>query len=136
MPAATAGNVLSTMLRTLGPSPLPSRRPGVAGPAAMTTRAGADTDATIDLRKVPDTVPADQREAAQKALDKGLDAGVEPNVPLDVWVDDDAHVRRVEQQLEVAGQTIDVTIVLADFGAHEEITVPPKATDITDKLDD
>ena len=92
--------------------------------------------ATIDLRKVPDTVPADQREAAQKTLDKGLDAGVEPNVPLDVWVDDDSHVRRVEEQLEVAGQTIDVTLVLADFGAHEEITVPPKATDITDKLDD
>ena len=93
---------------------------------------GADVDIRQDMDD--DSAPVDRYRAP--ALDKGLDAGVEPNVPLDVWVDDDSHVRRVEEQLEVAGQTIDVTLVLADFGAHEEITVPPKATDITDKLDD
>jgi hypothetical protein len=39
---------------------------------------------------------------------------VQPVVPINVWVDDDAHVRRVEEELQVKDQTIDMSDKLSD----------------------
>jgi hypothetical protein len=86
--------------------------------------------AALDLARVPDTVPASDRAAAQQALSaltKGLQLST---LPVDVWVDRHHRVRRLA--LTVAGtaangQTMDLgmTVDISHYGPQPRPTPPP-----------
>lgn len=95
--------------------------------------------ATVDLRKVPDTLPAGQRESARKAIEKLIDLGAGSEFPTEVWIDGDSLLRRMRFQMEMTqqGKTIDLdmTMEMYDFGPKQKAKAPPagEVHDITDE---
>ena len=101
---------------------------------------GVDTThyrATVDLSKYPDLVPADQREAVQKAVDQLTKAAHISSFPVHVWVDEDGLVRQVRAVLTetMQGQTVNVVTTerFYDFGTPVDIQLPAESqvTDIS-----
>ena len=101
---------------------------------------GVDTThyrATVDLSKYPDLVPADQREAVQKAVDQLTKAAHISSFPVHVWVDEGGLVRQVRAVLTEAiqGQTVNVVTTerFYDFGTPVDIQLPAESqvTDIS-----
>lgn len=101
---------------------------------------GVDTThyrATVDLSKYPDLVPADQREAVQKAVDQLTKAAHISSFPVHVWVDEGGLVRQMRAVLTEAiqGQTVNVVTTerFYDFGAPVDIQLPAESqvTDIS-----
>jgi hypothetical protein len=106
-------------------------------------RVGADTvrgvrtthyRATLDLRKLPDRLPAARRAQARQLVNRLIQLTGTSTVPVDVWVD----ARRLVRRMRVAysfrpttGQTtsrpvgLGVTIDFFDFGAKRAIEPPP-----------
>jgi len=77
--------------------------------------------ATLDLGKTIDQakVPASLREKLKGLLEqRGAQA---QTIPVDVWVDNDGHVRRTTMQI----QSATVTLELYDFGAPVNVEAPP-----------
>jgi hypothetical protein len=101
---------------------------------------GVDTThyrATVDLSKYPDLVPADQREAVQRAIDQLTKAAHLSSFPVHVWVDEDGLVRQVRAVLTgtIQGQTVNIVTTerFYDFGTPVEIQLPAESqvTDIS-----
>ena len=101
---------------------------------------GVDTThyrATVDLSEYPDLVPADQREAVQKAVDQLTKAAHISSFPVHVWVDEDGLVRQVRAVLTetMQGQTVNVVTTerFYDFGTPVDIQLPAESqvTDIS-----
>jgi hypothetical protein len=101
---------------------------------------GVDTThyrATVDLSKYPDLVPADQREAVQRAVDQLTKAAHLSSFPVHVWVDEDGLVRQVRAVLTetIQGQTVNVVTTerFYDFGTPVDIQLPSESqvTDIS-----
>jgi hypothetical protein len=99
---------------------------------------GIDTThyrATVDLSKYPDLVPADQREAVQKAVDQLTKAAHINSFPVHVWVDEGGLVRQVRAVLTEAiqGQTVNVVTTerFYDFGTPVDIQLPAES-EVTD----
>ncbi len=101
---------------------------------------GVDTThyrATVDLSKYPGLVPADQREAVQKAVDQLTNAAHISTFPVHVWVDQDGLVRQVRAVLTetIQGQTVNVVTTerFYDFGTPVDIQLPAEnqVTDIS-----
>jgi hypothetical protein len=92
---------------------------------------------TVDLRKAPDVVPADQREAARASAEKLIRlAGGESQIPTELWIDDEGHVRRLTQTTPTSAGDIKTTIEYTDFGGTEAIEIPSAddTYDISDEL--
>jgi hypothetical protein len=101
---------------------------------------GAETThyrGTIDLRRYAQLFPPDKREEAASMLDSivaqaGLDA-----MPVDVWIDDDQRVRKVELSLSAAApgtsESFDatVTIEMYDYGVAVDLDLP-SPSDVVD----
>jgi hypothetical protein len=92
---------------------------------------GVDTThyrAEVDLDRVADQAPASLRKAFRasiQSLERGLGTHT---IPVDVWVDGDDLVRRLEEHLPVSGNgKIDFAIDFYDFGTPVSITPPPAA---------
>jgi hypothetical protein len=51
--------------------------------------------ATIDLRRYPDLLPEDQREAAREGINRLIEMTGQSEIPMGVWIDDDQRVRRM-----------------------------------------
>jgi hypothetical protein len=92
---------------------------------------GVDTthySAEVDLDRVADQAPANLRKsfrASIQSLERGLGTH---KIPVDVWVDADGLVRRLEEHLPVAGNgKIDFAVDFYDFGTPVSITPPPAA---------
>ena len=89
--------------------------------------------ATVDLRKAFEQLPADQREQLQGQLGD-LDAAV----PVDVWIDGDSLVRRMEMDLSSIVSQVSVgaagsatmRIEFFDYGEDVAIEVPD-ASEVT-----
>ena len=89
-------------------------------------------EAKVDLRKVPDVLPEDQRESAEKSIDALIDQlGGESELPMEVWVDDDGLIRRqrFDFSFEPEGGTefsFRYDIELYDFGVKVDVSPPPQ----------
>ncbi len=82
-----------------------------------TTRYTAD----LDLAEAVDAAPEDQREMIEAQLDQ---LG-ETSISVDVWVDDDGLVRRMQLDMGgMLGGTATLTIELFDYGQPVDIEVP------------
>lgn len=91
---------------------------------------------TIDLRKAADLVPPDQRDAARRSADKLVElAGGSGKIPTELWIDQEGHVRRMQQTTPTGQSDITTTVELSDFGETEAIELPSadETYDITDK---
>ncbi len=86
--------------------------------------------ATIDFDKYPLAVPAANRAAVRKSIDSLIKLTGTRTVPVDVWVDGDAVVRRFAQttRMNVPGagrMQMKQTIELYDFGTKVDVQAPP-----------
>jgi hypothetical protein len=92
-------------------------------------------EATVDLSKYTDLVPAAQRDQVRKAIDQLEQAAHASTFPMHVWVGKDGLVRQVRTVLTetIQGQTLNVVTSerFSDFGAPVDITVPT-ADQVTD----
>ena len=82
--------------------------------------------AQVDLDKVADQAPAKLRKTFRtsiQSLERGLGTHT---LPVDVWVDGDNLVRRLQEHLSVAGSgKVDFSVDFYDFGTPVSITPPP-----------
>jgi hypothetical protein len=86
---------------------------------------------TVDLSRVAETAPSDQREALQAQIDELIEKSGIQEVPTEVWIDEDGLVRRqrvtYENMAFAPGAHGDMTITmeLFDFGVDVEVEPPP-----------
>lgn len=84
----------------------------------------------MSMQKAFAKLPADQRKRLQAALD-----AMPERTPIDVWVDDDGRVRRIEVAIDMiaSGQKVTSTarVDYYDFGVHVDLKAPP-ASQVTD----
>jgi predicted small lipoprotein YifL len=82
--------------------------------------------ATVDLDRVAEQAPPNLRKTFRtsiQSLKRGLGTD---KIPVDVWVDGNDLVRRLEEHLPVAGGgKIDFSVDFFDFGTPVSITPPP-----------
>lgn len=86
--------------------------------------------ATLQLAAVLRQLPAPQRTAARPLLQHVGNAGA---IPIDVWVDGEGRVRRVQMALNIAGPTASgsatVTVGFTEYGPVPAVT-PPAETEV------
>jgi hypothetical protein len=82
--------------------------------------------ATIDLRDLPDRVPASQRAAARRSVERLIKLTGDDTQHTEVWIDDEKLVRRTRDSYSISkvGGDIDETTEFFDFGVRARIEVP------------
>jgi hypothetical protein len=103
--------------------------------------AGTDTthySATVDLRRYPDVMPEEQREAARKGVERLIEMTGQSEIPMDVWIDGDQRVRRMAWNQSIRqGSTemkMEITAEYVRFGVPVDVEVPDEA-DVFDATD-
>jgi hypothetical protein len=103
--------------------------------------AGVDTthySATVDLRRYPDVMPEDQREAARKGVERLIELSGQSEFPMGVWIDGDQRVRRMTWQQSMRQGSVemkmDITAEYVRFGVPVDVDVPD-ADDVFDATD-
>jgi hypothetical protein len=93
--------------------------------------AGVDTthySATVDLRRYPDVMPEDQREAARKGVERLIELSGQSEFPMGVWIDGDQRVRRMTWQQSMRQGSVevkmDITAEYVRFGVPVDVDVP------------
>jgi hypothetical protein len=95
---------------------------------------------TIQLDRVAEQVPPEQREQAEAAIDRLIEQTGATEIPVDAWVDGDGLVRRLEYsysaEVQVPGSDPQkvasvVTMEFSDFGTAVDVE-PPPADQVTD----
>jgi hypothetical protein len=95
-------------------------------------------EGTVDVDKIPDTLPADRRAAARKTLERTKEISGLDDYDMDVWIDDDDLVRRMRMKMDmkVLQQEIsfDFTMEFYEYGTRVTIDLPPEdeVQDLTD----
>jgi hypothetical protein len=89
-------------------------------------------EGTIDLERAKEELDAESEEIT-KSFDQLRDAGVE-EIPLEVWIDAEDYVRRIELDWDFpestgapAGANMKLRLDMWDFGTDVEIAPPPKS---------
>jgi hypothetical protein len=94
--------------------------------------------ATIELRRLPDTLPEGQRAAARRGMERLIRLTGQSETPMDVWIDEEERVRRLEmdQQQKQNGLEVKmhITIEYVRFGVPVEVDVPDDG-DVFDATD-
>jgi hypothetical protein len=93
--------------------------------------AGVDTthySATVDLRRYPDVMPEDQRDAARKGVERLIEMSGQSEFPMGVWIDGDQRVRRMTWQQSMRQGSVemkmDITAEYVRFGVPVDVDVP------------
>jgi hypothetical protein len=87
--------------------------------------------ATVELRRLPNIVPPDQRESARRSAERLIELAGTDSYPVEVWIDRRHMVRRVSLSMNMkVGQTdrrmtMDMTIEMFDFGPKPVPKAPP-----------
>jgi hypothetical protein len=85
----------------------------------------------VDLRRTADLLPAAQREAARQGIEQLVELTGQSEIPMDVWIDDQQRVRRMEvdQRMKQAGIEVGVhmTMEYVRFGVPVDIDLPNEA---------
>jgi len=74
----------------------------------------------VDLQKAADRASGSDRDA----LEQAIKAAGTSTLPVDVWIDSQGYVRKIDYHLQASGQSGDLTMVLHDFGSPVPITAP------------
>jgi hypothetical protein len=103
--------------------------------------AGTDTthySATVDMRRYPDVMPEEQREAARGGVERLIELTGQSEVPMDVWIDGDERVRRMTWKQSMRQGPVefkmDITAEYVRFGVPVDIDVPDDG-DVFDATD-
>lgn len=88
-------------------------------------------NATIDLRRYPDVVPAKDRESVRRTIEQVIELAGTNKAPMDVWIGKDGVVRRLKQRIRTLlapglRGTIEQQIDLFDFGTQVDLRLPPE----------
>jgi hypothetical protein len=93
--------------------------------------AGTETthySATVDLRRYPDVMPEDQRDAARQGVERLIELTGQSEFPMDVWIDGDERVRRMTWKQSIrqgpVDMKMDVTAEYVRFGVQMEQPQP------------
>lgn len=94
---------------------------------------------TFDIRRYPEMVAPDKREAAERTVDVVVKAWGSPTHSVNVWVDADGIIRRqrVSFAITEAGERMKGTITmdLLDVGSPQDIALPDDGVvDVTDEV--
>jgi hypothetical protein len=102
---------------------------------------GVDTthySATIDLRRYPDVMPEERREAARKGVERLIDMTGTSEIPMEVWIDGDQRVRRMTWQQSMRQGSLemkmDITAEYVRFGVPVDVELPDDG-DVFDATD-
>ena len=91
--------------------------------------------ATIDLRKVPDSAPADQRVAVRRSIEQLIELSGASTAPIEVWIGKDGLARRIVTTsttgTEAQRMKLRQRVELYDFGTKVDVAIPP-ASAVTD----
>lgn len=91
----------------------------------------------LDYSKLPDAVPAADRQGVQQLVSELEKRAKVPNMPVDVWIDGSNLVRQIKMNLDetVKGQSVSVAMTedFTDYGAQPAPTIPA-ASQTTDLL--
>ena len=80
---------------------------------------------TVDLERAAARLSGSGRRSLQRVIQS---TGTK-KLPVDVWVDGDGYVRKVEySQGSGNGKAVKVTMELHDFGSPKQIEAPPAAS--------
>jgi hypothetical protein len=89
----------------------------------------------VDLRRTADLLPEAQREAARQGIEQLIELTGQSEVPMDVWIDDQQRVRRMELDQTMKRTAIEVSVHMTmeyvRFGVPVDID-PPEAADVFD----
>lgn len=103
--------------------------------------AGTDTthySATVDLRRYPDVMPEEQRDAARKGVERLIEMTGQSEIPMDVWIDGDQRVRRMTWNQSIRQGSMqmkmEITAEYVRFGVPVDVQVPDEA-DVFDATD-
>lgn len=92
--------------------------------------------ATVDLRRYPDLAPEGRREVVRESVERLIELTGESEIPMDVWIDGDQRVRRIEweQTIREAGGAVHTETVVeyVRFGVPLDIDVPDDYVDVTE----
>jgi len=84
--------------------------------------------ATIDFNKVPDSAPADQRDAMRRSIKQIIRLAGASTAPMEIWIDKDGIVRRMSTNIatKIGGLrgTIKQRMELYDFGTKVDVQIP------------
>lgn len=90
--------------------------------------------AKLQFSKLPDAVPAADRQSVQQLVNRLQSKATVPNFPVDVWLDDADLVRRVMMNMKetVLGHQVDVQVTenFSDYGRQPAPAIP-SASDTT-----
>lgn len=88
--------------------------------------------ATVELDRVPDQAPADERDELREKIERTIEQTGQRTVPLDIWVDEDALPRRMRfvdvsppGEDEKYPTTWSATIDILEYGVPVEVVPPP-----------
>jgi hypothetical protein len=85
---------------------------------------------TIERDRLERKLRSEGKADVAKLVDRAYRGG-QGSFPVEVWIDADGLVRRIRQEMPVAGEdgatdlTMDMRVELYDFGAEPEIDLPP-----------
>ena len=83
----------------------------------------------VDLQQAADRASS----ADRRALEQAIKAVGTTTLPVEVWVDSQGYVRKIEYQSGASGQSADVTMEMHDFGSPVPIRAPA-TNDVVDLL--
>jgi hypothetical protein len=90
------------------------------------------------MRRYPDVMPEEQREAARKGVERLIEMSGQSEIPMDVWIDGDQRVRRMAWKQSMRQGSVevkmDVTAEYVRFGVPVDVEVPDNA-DVYDATD-
>jgi hypothetical protein len=138
--AAKAAGIETSQFSTLGQADPTQFLQYLRGSGGNVTTVGSETlngvptthyRGTLQLSRILEHLPSSEREAAKSALEKLVNGG---SIPVDVWVDGQGRLRRIQMSLGVnlpAGSTSGasangtITVDFTSYGPVPPITAPP-----------
>ncbi|HXZ56859.1 MAG TPA: hypothetical protein VEG40_04690 [Gaiellaceae bacterium] len=134
--AAKAANVNLNGL--IGTNPSPGGALAYLQGSTAIKRVGSETvdgSPTTHYRVVVDLQQAVNRASGsdKDALEQAIKGSGSSTQPVDVWVDAEGYVRKLEVQSQASGQPADLTMKMHDFGSPVPIT-PPATNEVVDLL--
>jgi hypothetical protein len=74
----------------------------------------------VDLQQAADRASGSDKDA----LEQAIKAAGTTTLPVEVWVDSQDYVRKIEYKSQASGQSADLTMEMHDFGSPVPITAP------------
>ena len=87
----------------------------------------------IDMERVIERAPADQRADLRDELEALSEDGFPKTIPFDIWIDDDGLARRVRLELASGDTGGSETIEFYDFGVAVDVQPPAPSEVLTDE---